>query len=246
LLIATNNLTGPTKGLLNVLSDTGNFLKNLADWDTYKTVVATFPLYTASRMIDQNIHTCFYDHHHHRHINQVPCGLCTFADEWVVPTFAGINGFLLLSKNDRLRQTSKLFLIGLPLLIWTTDIFKHFCYSEFCLRPLHERFCKDHKRVRRGFPSTHAADCAFFTTLFGLQFGPRAAVPLTLVSAVVIGCFINDNRHYLSQIVAGGGLGVLFALAANKVVDKNMSQDLQFKFDVTERGSPALALSWKF
>ena len=107
-------------------------------------------------------------------------------------------------------------------------------------------FAKIAHEYVEGSPSTHAADFTFVTTLYGLQFGPRAAMPLALVGGLVIFSFIDDNRHYLSQLVAGGGLGVMFALAANKVVNKNLTQNVQINFDVTERGAPALALSYAF
>ena len=131
------------------MRDTGSFLKNFADWDTYKTVVGTFPLYVASRMLDTRIHDGFYDLQHHKNKHKIPSALCTFTDKWAIQTIAGFNGaFLFLSDNEQLRQTSKLFFIGFPLLIWTTDIFKHFCRGEYCLRPHHDGFCKDRTRVR--------------------------------------------------------------------------------------------------
>ncbi|MCX5921780.1 MAG: phosphatase PAP2 family protein [Candidatus Dependentiae bacterium] len=240
-------LTKPTRWITNLASDTANLFINFVDLDTVKTFIFTFPLYAAGQAFDERLHHCFYDMHHHKNINKCPSIARKWADTWAIRTVAAVNaGFLFLSKNERLRQTSKMFLIGLPFLVLTTHAFKHVCYGEFCLRPLHDKFCPDHIRKRGGFPSTHAGDFAFATTLFALQFGPRAAVPLGLVGGAVLCSFVNDNRHYLSQIIAGAGLGVVFAFAADKVVNKNLARDLNMHIDVTPQGSPALALSWKF
>lgn len=240
-------LTKPTQGLKDVACDTGNFFKNIFTVDTGKIATAILPLYGIARVIDEDIHQCFYSKKRNKNRHKIPSALCTFSDEWAIACTGTLNiGFVLFSHNERLRQTSLLFLIGLPFLALTTHSFKHVCHGDYCLRPLHDKFCKDHKRKRGGFPSTHAGSCFFVTTLFGRQFGPQAGIPLGILSSIVISCYIVDNRHYLSQLVAGAGLGIIFALAADKVVNKNMERHWKIQYDVMEDKSPALAVSWRF
>ncbi|MDR3550597.1 MAG: phosphatase PAP2 family protein [Candidatus Babeliales bacterium] len=242
-----NSRTKPTAFFVDVLHDIGSMYRNLIDWDSYKTVVATFPLYAASSLIDRPIHEQFYDDHLHKNIKQMPSGLVFFAEHVAIPLEAtAASAIFLFASDKRLRETSKMFIVGLPFVVWTADLIKVAFKSNCCFRPLHERFSKNHKRCYGGFPSAHAAQVTFAAALFGLQYGAPAIVPLSIIGALVVSAFINDNRHYVSQIVAGGGLGVLYALAASKVVDKKIDSSFNVSVSSTINGSPALQLAYNF
>jgi len=248
-LIAKKNshLTKPTNFFAQALSDIGNMYKNLIHWDSYKTIATTFPIYIAARMADQSLHECFYDKAIHKHINTMPRSFHFFADRIAI-AIEGVAsaGFFLFSHNVRLRETSKMFLLGLPFVILTADLLKVIFKSEFCYRPLHEEFCKNHKRVLGGFPSTHAAQVTYATVVYGMQYGVKAAVPLALLGAAVVLPFINDNRHYLSQIVAGTGLGVLYGLAATKVIDNKFKDTIDVSLSLDAKHNPSISLGYKF
>jgi len=242
-----NNRTKPTTFFVDVLHDIGSMYRNFIDWDSYKTVVATFPLYAASSLIDRPIHEQFYDDRLHKNIKQMPSGLVFFAEHVAIPLEAtAASAIFLFASDQRLRETTKMFIVGLPFVVWTADLIKVVLKSNCCLRPLHEHFSKNHKRSYGGFPSAHAAQVTFAAALFGLQYGAPAIVPLSIIGSLVVSAFINDNRHYVSQIVAGGGLGVLYALAASKVVDNKIDSSFKVSVGSASKGRPALQLAYSF
>jgi membrane-associated phospholipid phosphatase len=118
-----------------------------------------------------------------------------------------------------------------------------------CLRPWNEHFSSV-QRARGGFPSGHLATVSYAATLYGVRFGPKWGVPLGLLTAAVGVSFLNCNRHYISQILAGVGLGAIYGVAASKQVDfrlaRNYEARLQTKLDVDQRGCPAMKIGVNF
>ena len=243
----THGATRFTQFFCDVLMDAADTYKNIfSTASTYKAFVATLPIYAVSRMMDHEIHSWFYDYRTHKNINSMGCRWHKLAETWVIRGIAGFAlGGLFFAHDARLRETCFSFLIGLPLVILSSNVIKAMANGEFCLRPWNGNFsCK--KRVIGGFPSTHAAQVAFATTLFGMQEGIPAAVPLGILSTYVFIAFINDSRHYLSQIVGGVGLGVVHALATSKIVDSKISQKLDLGVDFDAKGNPALKVGFNF
>lgn len=241
---------GPTRFsqfFCDVLMDAADTYKNIfTSASTYKAFVATMPIYAASRMMDHTIHSWFYDYRTHKNINSMGRSWHKLAETWVIRGIAGfaLGGFFF-SHDTRLRETCYSFLLGLPLVILSSNVIKAMADGEYCLRPWHGRFsCKE--RVIGGFPSTHAAQVAFATTLFGMQEGIPAAVPLAALSTYVVLAFLNDSRHYLSQIVGGAGLGVVHALATSKIVESKLAQKLDVGLDFDTKGNPAIKLGFNF
>jgi len=66
------------------------------------------------------------------------------------------------------------------------------------------------------------------TALFGMRHGWKWAVPLSLFSTFVFADFLNCNRHYLSQLLAGVGFGLIYAFAADKVIHRRVCQRIKF------------------
>lgn len=243
----THGATRFTEFFGDVMKEAAQTYKNIfTSASTYKAFVATLPIYAASRMMDHEIHSWFYDYRTHRNINSMGHRWHMLAETWAIRGIAGFAlGGLFFAKDTRLKETCFTFLLGLPLVILSSNVIKYMADGEFCLRPWNGNFsCK--KRVIGGFPSTHAAQVAFATTLFGMQEGIPAAVPLGILSTYVVIAFINDSRHYLSQIVGGAGLGVVHALAANKIVESKLAQKLDLGIDVDYKGNPALKVGFNF
>lgn len=227
-----------------IFTDVLELAKNLFSWDSFKILISTFPFYVATRMIDEKIQTCFYDRQYHKNKNQMP-GWCHDAAEWSIGVpivFFGLQAFL--SRDEELRETSKLFLVGMPFVIWTKDAIKKIRFKA-CLRPWNENFdCK--KRSMGGFPSGHMAEATYAAVFFGMRYGPRYAIPLGLLAAGVGATFLSCNRHYASQLVAGVGFGAMFAVAASKVVDCKLGKDVEFGMTMQSNGNPAFAVSYRF
>ena len=137
-----------------------------------------------------------------------------------------------------------MLLLGIPFVIFGKDIIKTFD-ADFCLRPWHEDFCSTHKQAMGGFPSGHMAQATYIATLYGMKFGHQLAVPLAFFAAGLGIIFMNCNRHYLSQIVAGAGLGALYGVAASKVIDSKLADNVSLGI-CFDNGGPAFKASYRF
>jgi hypothetical protein len=243
----THGATRFTQFFCDILMDAAETYKNIfSTVSTYKAFVATVPVYAAARMMDHEIHSWFYDYRTHRNINSMGRPWHKLAETWIIRGIAGFAlGGLFFAHDTRLRETCFSFLLGLPLVILSSNVIKAMAKGEYCLRPWNGNFsCKE--RVIGGFPSTHAAQVAFATTLFGMQEGIPAAVPLGILSTYVLVAFINDSRHYLSQIVGGAGLGIVHALATSKIVESKLAQKLDIGLDFDVKGNPAIKVGFNF
>jgi membrane-associated phospholipid phosphatase len=89
------------------------------------------------------------------------------------------------------------------------------------------------------------AQAAYIATLYGMRFGHKYAIPLSFFAASVGIVFLNCNRHYFSQLVAGVGLGVMYGIAANKVIDSKLAQDVTVGLTF-DRGGPAIKACYRF
>lgn len=218
----------------------------LVSGESFCIIAATIPPFIAARMADDPFHACFYNKKHHKNRHQLP-GWCQRIARYIISIPAILFGIqALFAKDLEFRFTGQLLIVGLPFVIFGKDILKHLDF-QCGKRPWNEHFSCE-KRSGGGFPSGHVAESAFVAALYGLRFGPRYAVPLSIGAAFVAGTFVNCNRHYLSQVVAGAGLGILYAVAANKVVNSRLreSYDCQCAITMGDRGEPALSFTAKF
>ncbi|MFH1569280.1 MAG: phosphatase PAP2 family protein [Gemmatimonadota bacterium] len=67
---------------------------------------------------------------------------------------------------------------------------------------------------RRSFPSGHAANAFAVARLAHRRLGPRAGVPLYVVGVLTAAGRIEDDKHYLSDVVMGSALGIVAANCA--------------------------------
>ncbi len=213
--------------------------------NTVKIMTGFTPFYLGARMIDEDLQLNFYDAREHKNVNQLPNCCYEMAKCGVAVPIILLSSLTVLGWNEDLRTTARLFLIGLPFVQSGKDIIKQLRFKA-CLRPWNERFSKK-ERSPGGFPSGHMANVVFMTALFGMRHGPVWAIPLGLVGTFVLVDFINCNRHYLSQLVAGGCLGLIFAFAANTVIEKKL-EARRYSFDCVQnnQGEPAFKMSYHF
>lgn len=217
---------------------------HLISWDSFKVIATVFPFFISARMIDEKLQDGFHDRSCHRNINQMPEWCETVAKYGVgFPiAFFALKGFC--DKDEEWRRACRAYVALMPFVIFGKDILKKLRFDA-CLRPWNEKFdCT--KRASGGFPSGHMAEASFTAVLFGMRFGWRLALPLGGIAVIVGVTFLNCNRHYLSQLVAGAGFGAMYAVAVNKVVDARMNDDLSFGFGRGSRGEPAISCSYRF
>jgi hypothetical protein len=233
-------------GLFNqALRDAINLNLNLFSAETFQIVSATFPVYIGARMIDCDLQKHFFSHRTHRNINQLPKWCHTAAQWGVAVPIVLLGSQLIFSCDPEWREAAWFLLLGLPFVIWGKDLIKKF-EADCCCRPWHEDFCgKDHKRGMGGFPSGHMAEAMYMTVLYGLRFGPRVAIPLALYATALAVVFINCNRHYASQLVAGAALGALYAVAASKVIDCKLAEGMTVGVKLQKYGG-AITCSYRF
>lgn len=211
--------------------------------DTAKIITAFTPFYIITRSIDEDIQSRFYDPVLHKNINQIPRACYQIAKYGVGVPMVGLSAFIFSDDPD-LRQTARLFIIGWPFVHWGKNLIKKI-NTKSCLRPWHEDFNSE-KRARGGFPSGHMANVMYAATLFGLRHGPQWGIPLGLFATFVLVDFINCDRHYFSQLIAGAGLGVIYAFAANKVIEQKLSENFSFSMNTDDYGRPGVSLAYSF
>lgn len=218
---------------------------NLISTESFIVIAATLPAYLMARLADEHVQCHFFSHASHKNINQLPCWCHELVRFGVGIPIALLGAQVFLSNDPEWREAGWMLLLGIPFVIFGKDIIKSFD-ADFCLRPWHEAFLKeDHKRSMGGFPSGHMAQAAYIATLYGMRFGPKLAVPLTFFAAALGIVFLNCNRHYFSQMVAGAGLGALYGIAANKVIDSKLAEDITLGV-CFDRHGPAIKASYRF
>jgi membrane-associated phospholipid phosphatase len=150
----------------------------------------------------------------------------------------------VLSSDERTKTTGMVYMIGLPIVWAFKNIGKRIEHCG-CIRPKNQNFCKD-TVYYGGCPSGHATYALYTTTLFWKQLGWKWGLPLAAFSAFVTADSVNCNRHYLSQMVAGAGLGVALGLAASRVVDRLMGTDACCSVCIQPDGGCNVTLSYEF
>jgi hypothetical protein len=218
--------------------------KNLFTWNSFKVITSVFPLFVGARMIDEKLQRCFYDSSCHKNINQMPswCHEVAKASIALPIIMLGVDAFF--SKDDDRRWTAQILLLGMPFVIWTKKLIKQMKFDG-CLRPWNEHFSCENRSFG-GFPSGHMAQALYMAVLYGSRYGPRFAVPLGCLAAFIGVTFVSCNRHYISQVVAGGAFGTIYALAASKLVDMKLTERIKLRLGTDLEGHPqfSVGVSW--
>lgn len=241
---AFEHSTRASKVVTSILSDMIMLQRYLFTWDTVKLLAVIVPSVLATRQCDDKIHSNFYDHECHKNKNQVPGWVCELARVINGPIIAllGIEAFL--SKDEDFRLTCQAMLVGVPFLIYVNQAIKKL-RCDMSLRPWNGNFsCEE--RVSGGFPSGHVSKATYLAVLYGVRYGPKFAIPLSLLAAFTGTVFVISNRHYASQIVAGIGFGAAYALAADKLVSSKLTKNVAFDVSINKYGGPAVAVSYNF
>lgn len=248
----TPGFTPPGKVLHTVAQDIVGINLNIVSFSTFKIFVSMFPFVLVGRMVDGRLQSCFYDRVHHKNICQLDDACRMFAKHSLVFPCCLAGALSCAARDDDVKETSRMFIKGLPFVMLVSNLIKKFdvcIVGKGCLRPWNEHFSRV-KRSRGGFPSGHLATVSYAATLYGVRFGPKWGVPLGLLTAAVGVSFLNCNRHYISQILAGIGLGAMYGVAASKQVDFRLAKKydtcLCTELDVDQRGCPALKVGVSF
>ncbi len=219
---------------------------NLISWDTFRLGVAAVPFFIASRMNDTKLHGCFYQRKHHKNTDQLPRFFFNMAEYGIGIPIVFLGSYALYGRTEETRKMGRTFLTAMPFVIFGKDIIKMLKF-DFCKRPWNEHF--SHKnQVHGGFPSGHMAQAVYMASFFGMKYGPSHAIPLGVFAGIVGVTFINCNRHYLSQIVAGAAWGGMFAISSLKIMEKyNLAKNnVELGMSMNDNGAPVMSLTYNF
>jgi membrane-associated phospholipid phosphatase len=175
-------------------------------------LLATAPYYVVARQMDNNLNDYFCCPDHHQNNHQFPENFYTVCDKSVFAVCLGLGTMAFLPVRLEWQRAAEVYLVALPFTWLGKNLFKLFVYDGN-LRPKSGNF--DWRKPWYGAnPSGHLVNTVFTAVFWGMVGGPIFAIPLTLFSALLGVNFIVGNRHYVSQLVAGVGVGALFGYAS--------------------------------
>jgi len=230
------------------------FVQNLVDVnravfksvDTLKILTWVLPVYLFARWSDDVVHASFYDAALHQNIFQMPKAFQQFTNTGVTALTVVLSLLPLLPQIDLdLRRTSSLFGEGVVSLAVLRTFFKNSLKARSSCRPWNQHF-SNKQRALGGFPSGHMAFAGYMTMLFGLRHGPKWGVPLSIFSAFAFFSSINCNRHYVSQLVGGLGLGIIYGYGSYQVLNSRYGEHTNFSFDLDSKNRPSFGVSYEF
>lgn len=178
--------------------------------------MAWLPFYAMARVFDEPLHKVFYCASHHKNINQIPYGVHTGLEIILGTTVTSLMLLSFFPSNQHRQRTAQLYAITMPC-VWITKALLKLIPMNASLRPRNQCFnrCANYYG---GFPSGHVMETVYTATLFGIQMGLWYGIPLGVLAGAIAVNSITFNRHFLSQMVAGAGLGMMFAAAANRAL----------------------------
>ncbi len=229
----------------NTFDDFFNTGRYIFKTDTLKVLSWTMPFYMATRHFDENVHQVFYDSVTHTNHNQIPGPLhnIILKDFYPIPyVVCGMLGFM--RSNDEKRRESQIFMAGLAWVFGIKYVIKELLYVDANLRPRNEHF--PNKPTLGGSPSGHTAMAVYTTTYLAYTAGIKGALPMGIFSALV-GCLsVTTNTHFVSQVVAGAGVGVMVALSSVKVLEKWKDSQLELNVVSSKNGRIGLSCAYNF
>lgn len=231
----------------NIFEDTYSIGKNIASLESMRLATITMPFYLVGRRADNKLHRQFYDAETHKNKHQPPKFFCKIAldDAYIsLPFIAlGLIGWIHHDPYDRRR--AQMFTNGLIWAFALKTLFKQ-VKVKGNLRPLNEEF-DQHRRVHGGNPSGHMTITTYMAVFWGLEKGKAWGLPLGMFTAFALGMNVSCNHHYVSQGIAGMGLGAIVAVATHKAFRNiTLPKDMNLGFVTDDRGNLGVRFAYDF
>lgn len=205
-----------------ILKDSIEINKNLISKDNLKICLIISPFYFTSLYIDKYINYLFYDKNLNSNIRQITdLKFYNFDISNILLTNSILTTTCyVLSNNLKYNIIGTELFLGLFFMGITKNIVKLFKWSK-SIRPLNHNFTK--KNIYYGgFPSGHLATISYISYIWYNQFGYESSLPLFFTFGYTFFDYLIKNRHYLSQILAGIGLGLIYGNTINKIIKKKL------------------------
>jgi hypothetical protein len=99
------------------------------------------------------------------------------------------------------------------------------------------------KSVKNSFPSGHTTTSFAFAGYVAAEHGWAWGVPATLMATFVGYSRINDNRHYLHDVIAGATIGWVYGWGISRHANKNAVKKIEQTFVIPVVDSRTAGLS---
>lgn len=207
----------------NIFVDSYHIGQELCSQRTLKIVSGFIPFFLIGRHYDKRMHACFYDAANHQNKHQPPQWLQYFAEYEIMDVPIWVCRFFAFGHRDRqVRRAFQIFTLGYLCAHISKLIIKQtvaHCKLDVGLRPLHPGFSREWKHYH-GIPSGHAIVIAFTATYLGLYKGWHYGVPFGLYTGFIMGMRVAGNHHFISQVVTGTALGIIWGASSYAVFEK--------------------------
>lgn len=228
----------------DVLFDFADVPKNLFSKETLCVGAAFVPVFFFGRDCDEHIHQRYFCDKHCRNVHVYPHWWHDFSDTSAMVVDLGIAAALMLWPDEEKRTMGHVFLVGSIYTLVVKDLLKKVKWDNN-LRPKNSCFdCT--KRHYGGYPSGHMALSLYMATFFGKVAGPLWSIPFGVWAGAIFFDSLRCNRHYFSQLLAGGCLGIAFGFAAAYTFFDYKKNDFSCGFGVDECGRPVVRASYEF
>ncbi|OGG53264.1 MAG: hypothetical protein A3F84_05140 [Candidatus Handelsmanbacteria bacterium RIFCSPLOWO2_12_FULL_64_10] len=129
-----------------------------------------------------------------------------------VPAALGAYLFARATRNAELRAAS-------------SDLLRALAFTQMVVAPIKYgvRRQRPDGSNRLSFPSGHAANAFATAGVLNRRYGPRVGIPLFILGAFVGAGRIEDDRHFLSDVVAGAALGTIVGYSVTRTEAKRLS-----------------------
>lgn len=216
--------------------------RNVISMDSIKVFTGTIPPYIISRKLEEDLHQKFYDSCRHRDRNQLPESFRKVIEASGDIGILALTSLAIFSPDEKMRLTARIFGMGALSALFVKDLIKTVSKSKGNIRPYCQRYEK--RKTFGGFPSGHMIEASYMATVWGLQYGWKVGVPLSIFATLMFATLVNSNRHFASQVVAGAGFGIAYGIAAHRLIEKKWGKRCQMQLcGIT---SPSLILSCLF
>ena len=231
----------------NIFEDTHSIGREIMTLETMHLVTITMPFYLVGRRADNRLHKQFYDINTHKNKHTPRKFFCDLAldDKFISAPFIAIGLMGWIHHNPYDRRRAQMFTNGL---IWSFSLktLLKIVKVKGNLRPWHENFDK-HKQVHGGNPSGHMTITTYMAMFWGLEKGKKWGLPLGMFTVFALGMNVSCNHHYISQGIAGMGLGAIVGMATHRAFRNiTMPKDMHLGFASDDRGNLGVRFAYDF
>ena len=95
---------------------------------------------------------------------------------------------------------------------------------------------------KKSFPSGHSSQTFMWATVAGQHYGWKVAIPGYLLASYVAATRLENNKHHLTDVVAGAAIGIVVGSTVSRRMRNNGPQRVSWRV-VPTRGGIAASIS---